>query len=160
MAEGTSILNSMKKLLGIDAEYDVFDQDIMIHINTVFSVLQNIGATPPAGFMILGQEETWENFLEDRKSVEMVKTYMYLRVRLIFDPPTSTAAMDAFKKTADELEWRLNTMELVFNPLAYNGLIPVVPVEPLDAKGNFAPDAPTGSIGVDADGNLWQDVEQ
>lgn len=110
-----SILNSIKKPLGIEAEYDAFDDEIVMHINTVFSVLHNIGASPPTVFMISGPAETWGDFLADRKQVMMVKTYMYLKVKLLFDPPATSFALDAITKQITELEWRLSIMELYFN---------------------------------------------
>jgi hypothetical protein len=118
----TSILTSIKKLLGIDATYTAFDTDILIHINTYFSVLNQVGGTPVAGFSISSADQTWEDFIGDVKNVEMVKTYIYLRVRLVFDPPATSFAIDAMKKVADELEWRLNCLELLFNPQTYDYL--------------------------------------
>jgi hypothetical protein len=160
MAEtGTSILNSMKKMLGIDESYDVFDTDITVHINTVFSVLHSIGASPPDGFVIFGPEETWEQFLENRKHVEMVKSYMYLKIRLVFDTPTTSIAADAFKKQADEYEWRLSTMELTFNPDAYgpSGTSAVITV--LEPNGDFPEGTPDDTVGIDPiTGDVWQEV--
>jgi hypothetical protein len=102
-----SILTSVKKLLGIDEDYKQFDTDIIIHINSVFMVLTQIGVGPSEGFSISDEYSTWEDFISDKTYLNSVKTYMYLRVKLLFDPPLSSAALDSLKKLADEFEWRL-----------------------------------------------------
>ena len=103
-----SILTSVKKLLGITEEYKHFDTDIVMHINSIFSVLNQLGVGPKDGFSIGGPDEVWSSFLPEGKKLEMVKSFMYLRVRLLFDPPTSSSAMEAMNRQASELEWRLN----------------------------------------------------
>ena len=102
-----SILISIKKLLGIDEDYTQFDTDIIIHINSVFMALTQIGVGPSEGFSIMDEYATWEDFIGDKPYLNSVKSYTYLRVKLLFDPPLSTAAMDSLKKLADEFEWRL-----------------------------------------------------
>lgn len=102
-----SILTSIKKLIGIDEEYTQFDTDIIIHINSVLMVLTQLGVGPSEGFTISDEYATWENFIGDKPYLNSVKTYVYLRVKLLFDPPLSSAAMDSLKKLADEFEWRL-----------------------------------------------------
>lgn len=104
-----SILDSMKKLLGISNDYNHFDQDIIIHINTAFMSLRQIGVGPKEGFAIHGSGETWGDFLPDMKTLESVRTYLYLKVRLIFDPPTNSAVVEIFNKNINEIEWRLNS---------------------------------------------------
>ena len=104
-----SILTSIKKLLGIAEDYTHFDDDIKIHINTVFMILRQIGVGPASGFSITSNTETWTEFLGDLTELEAVKTYTYLKVRLLFDPPTSSSILDSINRTIDELEWRLNT---------------------------------------------------
>lgn len=103
-----SILTSVKKLLGIAEEYEHFDQDIIIHINSVLMILTQIGVGPSNGFSIIGKESTWTDFVTDIKQIEAVRTYIYLKVRLIFDPPSSSAVMEAINRTVSELEWRLS----------------------------------------------------
>ena len=103
-----SILTSIKKLLGIAEEYTQFDVDIINHINTVFMILTQIGVGPPEGFSITGAYETWGDFLSDSTKLEGVKTYVYMKVQLMFDPPTSSAKLDSAKRIIGELEWRLN----------------------------------------------------
>lgn len=106
-----SILQTIKKLLGIDPSIDVFDQDIMIHINTVFMILTQLGVGPKDGFAVHGPEDVWSAFLEDPVKIEQIKTYIYLRVRLLFDPPSTSFVIDAITKNYQEIEWRLNFQE-------------------------------------------------
>lgn len=107
-----SILNSTKKLLGIGSEYDMFDLDITLHINSVFSTLAQLGIGPEDDqFLITGPTETWDDFLGAQKNVNMVKSYVYLRVRLLFDPPASGFATDSITRQITELEWRLNVAQ-------------------------------------------------
>lgn len=105
-----SILTSIKKLLGIDASYEQFDPDIIMHINTVFALLKRMGVGPSKGFMIEDSESVWSEFMSDDPDaiLEAVKTYIYLRVKLLFDPPTGSAILDAMKEQIKELEWSLN----------------------------------------------------
>lgn len=103
-----SILDSIKKMLGIDSTYTAFDTDIIIHINSVFMVLRQIGAGPKEGFSITGQTETWGDYISDMSLLELIKTYMYLKVRMIFDPPTSSSTAEAFKNQISEFEWRIS----------------------------------------------------
>ena len=104
-----SILQSIKKLIGITEDYTHFDADIIIHINSVFMILNQLGIGPPNGFSILDGTSMWSDFLpEDNKNFEAAKTYMYLKIKLIFDPPMSSAVIEAMKQMISELEWRLN----------------------------------------------------
>ena len=103
-----SILTSIKKLLGIIEDYEHFDPDIIMHINSVFSILTQLGVGPADGFSITGAGETWSDYIQDEKKLEMVKSYIYQKVRLLFDPPTSSALMEAANNAVAELEWRLN----------------------------------------------------
>ncbi len=103
-----SILTSIKKLLGIAEDDTSFDPDIIMHINSVFMVLRQLGVGPPEGFAIEGEDAVWSDFVSGNALIESIKTYMYMKVRLIFDPPTSTAMIDSMKRLTDEFEWRLN----------------------------------------------------
>jgi hypothetical protein len=103
-----SIMTSIKKLLGIPEEYEHFDSDIIMHINSAFSVLAQLGVGPEEGFRIENASATWPEFLYDDIRLEFVKTYVYLKVRLGFDPPLSSAAVEAINKQISELEWRIN----------------------------------------------------
>lgn len=102
-----SILTSIKKLLGIEAEYQHFDADIIMHINSALMSLNQIGVGPAAGYTISDASSTWVDYLGDDKTLEGVKQYIYLKVRTIFDPPSSSFVMDAMDRVIKELEWRL-----------------------------------------------------
>lgn len=103
-----SILISIKKLLGITEEYKNFDADIIMHINSVFMILNQLGVGPTEGFRIEDDLATWDKFITDEEQLDAVKSYMHLKVKLLFDPPLSTAVMEANKQIINELEWRLN----------------------------------------------------
>lgn len=104
----TSILDSIKKLLGIPSEVTEFDTDILIHINSVFSILTQLGVGPSSGFSIEDSSSEWSDFIGDDARLSDVKSFVYLKTRLLFDPPASSAAMDAMNRMASELEWRIN----------------------------------------------------
>ena len=103
-----SILTSIKKLLGIDESYEHFDSDIIMHINTVFMALSQIGVGPTEGFMIEDSSATWQDFVSQDDNLAAVKTYIYLRVKLLFDPPTNSTHTKAIEDSIREYEWRLN----------------------------------------------------
>lgn len=103
-----SILTSIKKMLGITEEYEHFDQDIIIHINSIFMILTQLGVGPSEGFSIKDATATWSDFVKSATNIEAVKSYMYLKVRLLFDPPLSSAVTESIKNQINELEWRLN----------------------------------------------------
>lgn len=104
-----SILDTVKKILGLAPDYDAFDVDVITHINSVFVILHDLGIGPINGFMIEDQSAVWGDFLGDDPRLNSVKTYMYLRVRLLFDPPTTSYHITALNEQIRELEWRLNT---------------------------------------------------
>lgn len=101
-----SILDSIKKLLGINPDYTAFDEDLIIHINTAFVVLNQLNIGPPEGFFITSKKNTWNKFTTET-NLNMVKTYVYLKVRLMFDPPTSATLVESINGMISELEWRL-----------------------------------------------------
>lgn len=103
-----SILDTIKQLLGIQSEYTAFDTDIIVHINSAFMVLNQLGVGPTECFSIDGSGEEWAEFVDESIDLEAVKTYIYLKVRTIFDPPSSSVVMEAMNKNISELEWRLN----------------------------------------------------
>lgn len=103
-----SILTSIKKLLGIEEEYTQFDADIIMHINTVFLNLAQLGVGPSEGFLIEDDTAIWEDFIGDSSQLQAVKTYMYLKVKLLFDPPLSSSVTESMNRMIAELEWRLN----------------------------------------------------
>lgn len=103
-----SILTSIKKLLGIAEEYTQFDTDIIMHINSVFLILNQLGIGPDKGFSISDKTATWEDFVSKESNLEAVKSYMYLKVRLLFDPPLNSSIIECMNRQINELEWRLN----------------------------------------------------
>ena len=106
----TSILNSTKKILGLASDYTAFDLDIITHINTAFSTLTQLGVGPAAGFMIEDASTNWVDFLGDADpQLNSVKSYVFLRVRLLFDPPATSYLINAYEDQIRELEWRLNS---------------------------------------------------
>ena len=106
-----SILTSIKKMLGIPEEYDHFDPDLIMHINSVLSILTQIGVGPSEGFRIEDDLATWGDFLDDDTDYEAVKSYVHLRVKLLFDTSTlSSAVIESMNRMISELEWRLNAI--------------------------------------------------
>lgn len=103
-----SILTSTKKLLGIAEEYEHFDPDIIMHINAVFLILNQMGVGPATPFVISDASAVWTDFTPDVNEIAMVKSYMGNKVKMMFDPPTGGAVMEALKNTIAEQEWRLN----------------------------------------------------
>ena len=107
MGNMDSILTSIKKLLGIATDDTSFDMDIIIHINSVLLSLQQIGVGPTAGFYIEDDKATWLEFVSDRFLSEIIKSYVYIKVRLVFDPPARPTILGALQASADEYEWRI-----------------------------------------------------
>lgn len=103
-----SILTSIKKLLGIQEDYTHFDTDIIIHVNSALMILNQLGVGPLGGFSIVDSSTTWDEFIpEDDKNFEAAKTYVYMKVKLIFDPPSSSAVIESMNRIISEIEWRL-----------------------------------------------------
>lgn len=113
-----SILTSIKKMLGITEEYEHFDADLIMHINSVFMILNQLGVGPANGFTITGKDETWNDFIPANQQLELVKSYMHIKVKLLFDPPLGSAVIEVMNRQINEFEWRLN-----------------VAVDPEDSKG-------------------------
>lgn len=103
-----SILTSIKKLLGITEAYEHFDSDIVMHINTSLSTLSQLGVGPSTGFFIEDKLATWNDFVPNSVLVNLAKQYVYLKVRLVFDPPQSSTVIEAMNRQISELEWRMN----------------------------------------------------
>ena len=104
----TSILTSIKKLLGVAEDYAEFNEDIITHINSVFLNLTQLGVGPEEGFMIEDDTAEWGDFINDSVQLQAVKTYVYLKVKLLFDPPLSSSVTESINRMIAELEWRLN----------------------------------------------------
>lgn len=126
-----SILTSIKKMLGIAEEYEIFDPDLIMHINSVFSVLTQLGVGSQKGFMIDDETATWSSFIRNEATLMLVKSYVYLKVKLMFDPPLSSAVLECYKKQIEEYEWRLNVAAENTEPIdereQYTGSYEVTP---------------------------------
>lgn len=105
-----SILHSTKKILGLEADYLAFDMDIILLINSAFSTLHQLGVGPDEGFAIEDDTAEWGDFLEDDYRLNSVKSYVYLKVRVVFDPPTTSFVLSALQEQIKEHEWRLNVV--------------------------------------------------
>lgn len=103
-----SILNSVKKALGVPLEEDGFDSDILLYINSVLAILTELGVGPSGGVSITNAEDTWASIIEGDSEFELVKSYVILRVRLLFDPPSSSFVLESINKQIEEFGWRLN----------------------------------------------------
>lgn len=103
-----SILTSIKKLLGITEDETHFDQDIIMHINSVFSILTQMGVGPVDGFVIRDSNSVWNDFIKDDTRLELIKSYVHMKVRLMFDPPASSTILQSINSLISELEWRIS----------------------------------------------------
>ena len=103
-----SILFTIKEMLGITKEYTHFDIDIITHINSAIGILTQIGVGEPNGFFIKNELDTWESYIGSSKNLELIKSFIYLKVKLLFDPPLSSAAIESINKMISEFEWRIS----------------------------------------------------
>lgn len=115
-----NILASIKKLLGFEEDYTAFDADIMMHINSAFMSLHQLGVGPAAGYALSSGLETWVEFFGTHNDLHGVKTYIYLKVRLVFDPPSTSFVLEAIKAMINEYEWRIN-VQVDTEPLPLEG---------------------------------------
>ena len=118
-----SILRTIRKMIGPSMDYDVFDLDLIVHINSAFMTLNELGVGPETCFRITGEDETWDDFFGENENLEAVISYVYMKVRLAFDPPSTGPLIESYRKMISELEWRLNVlvdpkevMEPIFPP--------------------------------------------
>jgi len=151
-----SILTSTKKMVGIEADYTAFDLDIINHINTVFTVLTQLGVGPSLGFMIEDDTSTWSEFIGTDPRLNSVKTYVYLRVRLLFDPPTTSYLINAMQEQINMLEWRLNvTVDSGSTTSTQDDVL----VWEIDDHEPFPEDAVIGDVGFDpVTGDVWRNT--
>ena len=105
-----SILKTIKQLTGCPDDFEQFDLDLTIHINSAFATLTQLGVGPKEGYRITGPDNVWSEFEEDAQKSSLIKDYVYIKTRLLFDPPTSSALMDSLKEQLKEMEWRLYIM--------------------------------------------------
>lgn len=130
-----SILTSIKKMLGITEEYQHFDADLIMHINSVLSILTQLGVGPSEGFFIEDDSATWYDFIPANTNFEMVKTYVHLRVKVIFDPPASSVVMASMERMINEFEWRINILAETMEKVT-----PEKPIIPDDSNTTFVID--------------------
>ena len=103
-----SILMTIRKLVCGDPYADHFDTDLLIHINACFSILNQLGVGPESGFVVTDETQSWSSYVADNRTLNMVKTYVTLKVKKIFDPPLTSSVLEAMDKEISQLEWRLN----------------------------------------------------
>jgi hypothetical protein len=103
-----SVLDTTKKVLGVAPGYDVFDVDIIMHINSVFSTLHQLGVGPATPFVITDNSDLWSSFMGTNTAIESAKSYVWAKVRLSFDPPATSFGIEALERLCKEIEWRLN----------------------------------------------------
>lgn len=103
-----SILDSIKKSLGIEPDYEVFDPEIIMFINSALSTLRQLGCGPKEGFVINDKTDKWSEYLNNNNTYQFVKDYVYCSVKLAFDPPANSFGIDSIKKRMEELTWRIN----------------------------------------------------
>lgn len=104
----SSIRVTIKKMLGLDPSYEAFDVDVTVAINSALMTLCQIGVGPSSGFYVSSDSETWKDFIGTRNDLEGVKEYVYLKTKIMFDPPSNSFTLNAFNERIKELEWRLN----------------------------------------------------
>ena len=105
-----SIFNSVKKVVGLLGDDGSFDEDILLHINSVVSTLRQLGLSIPADFYVEDDVQTWQNLLGEFRDLDLVKSYMAMKVRLMFDPPSSSFGLASMAEMVTELEWRINVL--------------------------------------------------
>lgn len=109
MEEKKSILASVRHAIGLGDEQTFFDADLIMHINSVFDILHQLGAGPVDGYAIEDDSETWDDYFGERKTIQFIKSYMYISVKLLFDPPQNSFLVKALEDKQKEYEWRINT---------------------------------------------------
>ena len=102
-----SILKTIKQLIGCPDDFEQFDLDLIVHINSAFATHTHLGVGPKEGYRITGADNAWSEFEDDAQKLSLIKDYVYIKTRLLFDPPTSGSLMDSLKEQLKEMEWRL-----------------------------------------------------
>ena len=110
-----SILKTIKQLIGCPDDFEQFDMDLTIHINSAFATLTQLGVGPKEGYRITGVDNVWNEFEDDPQKLSLIKDYVYIKTRLLFDPPTSGSLMDSLKEQLKEMEWRLY---MLYDPIS------------------------------------------
>ena len=102
-----SILKTIKQLIGCPDDFEQFDSDLIVHINSAFATLTQLGVGPKEGYRITGVDNVWNEFEDDPQKLSLIKDYVYIKTRLLFDPPTTGSLMDSLKEELKEMKWRL-----------------------------------------------------
>lgn len=160
-----SILDSIKKVLGFDSEYTAFDVDLIMHINTVFGSLTQLNVGPPSGFAIADNTLLWSDYTTNIVLLAAIKSYMFTKVRLLFDVPATSFAIEAMEKQSAELEWRIQVMaeqiDPPSDPSGETGSDSGAIVQPywwdLTGLSDFPDEAIVGDLGIDmSTGDVWR----
>ena len=110
-----SILKTIKQLIGCPDDFEQFDLDLIVHINSAFATLTQLGVGPKEGYRITGADNEWSEFEDDIQKLSLIKDYVYIKTRLLFDPPISGSLMDSLKEQLKEMEWRLY---MLYDPIS------------------------------------------
>lgn len=110
-----SILKTIKQLIGCPDDFEQFDLDLIVHINSAFATLTHLGVGPKEGYIITGADNVWSEFEDDAQKLSLIKDYVYIKTRLLFDPPISGSLMDSLKEQLKEMEWRLY---MLYDPIS------------------------------------------
>lgn len=108
MEEKKTILEDIRHAIGLGDEHTFFDSDLILHVNSTFDIIHQLGAGPIDGFVIEDGSETWDDYFAGYKTIEFIKTYMYISVKLVFDPPQNSFLVKALEDKQKEYEWRIN----------------------------------------------------
>lgn len=134
-----SIVESIKEALGLAKDYNPFDPELIMHINSVLGDLHQLGVGPEPGFEVTGPDETWNHFLGGDKRLNMVKSYVYLSVRMLWDPPSVGYVLTSIEKKLEKMEWRITTAQ---DDITY----------PLPPDSTEIPEDPFGEVEIVIDG--------
>ena len=110
-----SILKTIKQLIGCPDDFEQFDLDLIVHINSAFATLTHLGVGPKEGYRLTGADNAWSEFEDNAQKLSLIKDYVYIKTRLLFDPPTSGSLMDSLKEQLKEMEWRLY---MLYDPIS------------------------------------------
>lgn len=161
-----SIVVTIKRMLGLDDNYTPFDMDVIVHINAALMTLCQIGVGPKEGFEVTDYDQNWDDFLVNKTKLGAVKTYVYMKVKMAFDPPTNSFVMDAMKQQCEEILFRLNVQAESVERMPFmreeglkRGANPInVGTEPEPGATEETPSSNEGSS-ESGDGNNWQGAQ-
>lgn len=162
-----SIVATIKKMLGLEDNYTPFDMDVIVHINTALLTLCQMGIGPREGYTVTDYDQTWDDFLTNKVFLGGVKTWIYLQVKMLFDPPTNSFVMDAMKQQSEQILWRLNVQAESVERMPFmreEGLIrganPInVGTEPEPDGASSGEDNSEGNSEGGSDDGNWKEAE-